>query len=212
LRTTTDFHTDIAITAVVKMKPFSEKAKLDSSDNFFDVRDKVAKVLNRRPQDLTLGYYCSWWTVKAQASPNALRDEESWVELVDEIKLWLAGDKKRVGTAWHIAVMDKDDAEGSGKATTKAANEKKVCVNSSPTCEIAISIDQLTHLLRNRSLRKPSHHLPIRKGRYILNSKEIEPVRLMEEPAGWFHLSIPPTPVLIFRWVKASFSYGQMQL
>ena len=112
------------------MKPFNDKAKLDSSDSFFDVRDKVAKVLNRRSHDLMLGYYCSWWTVKAQASPNALRDEDSWVELVNEIKIWPAGDKKWVGTAWHIGIMDKDDAEGSGKAATKAANEKKVCVNS----------------------------------------------------------------------------------
>jgi hypothetical protein len=122
-------HADIAITAVVKMKPFNEKTKLDSSDTFFDVRDKIANVLNRRSRDLMLGYFCSWWTVKAQASPNSLRDEESWEDLVEEIKLWLAGDNKRVGTAWNITVIDKDDVEGSGKAATKAVNEKKVCLD-----------------------------------------------------------------------------------
>jgi hypothetical protein len=129
MRTDSEPHTDIAITAFVKMKPFNEKAKLDSSDSFFDVRDKIARVLNRRSQDLTLGYFCSWWMVKAQASPNSLRDEEAWEGLVEEIKLWLAGDKKRPGNGWSITVMDKEDAEGSGKVAAKAANEKKVCIN-----------------------------------------------------------------------------------
>lgn len=124
----------IEIETLVVMKPFKETIMLDSEQDFYDMRDAVAEVLKRRSQDLELGYTCSWWKAADKTTPAALRTVESWTRLVQEIKLWLAADRKRVATKWSITVVDKDDIGGSGR-NGKETKEKKVSIDVPHLCE-----------------------------------------------------------------------------
>ena len=147
--------TDFAIETSVVMKPFKETIILNTNQDFYGMRDVVAEVLKRRPQDLELGYTCSWWKVAEKATPASLRTAESWMRLVEDIKLWLAADKKQVATKWGIMVVDKDDLGKSG-SSGKETKEKKVC--GLHTCLLSLN-PVPTRLLLNPSNPTP-HHPP----------------------------------------------------
>lgn len=137
------------------MKPFKETITLNTDQDFYDMRDAIAEVLKRCPQDLELGYTCSWWKVAEKATPASLHTAESWRRLVQDIKLWLAADKKQVATKWGIVVVDKDNVGKSG-LSGKDTKEKTVC----GLCTCLLSLNPIpTRLLPNPSNPTP-HHPP----------------------------------------------------
>jgi hypothetical protein len=95
------------------------------------VRDEVAKVLVRRPQDLELGYIASWWIAQEKKEPRSLMSDVDWAYLREDMKLWLAGGKTRPKSNWSITIMDRDDATFASRKTSENKSAKKVFVFTS---------------------------------------------------------------------------------
>lgn len=114
---------DVDITTHIKRQPFTSIIKLQSNMDFFHVRDEVAKALNRRSQDLELGYIVSWWTAQEKKEPRALMNDTDWNYLIEAMKLWLAGGKNRSNSNWFITIMDRDDASVTSKKAPEKGNK-----------------------------------------------------------------------------------------